>query len=178
MRTKSNIIAAFFIIVGFLCQTLLSVAQNTSLPVGIIPYEAGVGAIGNAAYTIPIEVVPGTKGMQPNLSVEYNSTAGTGLLGESCVLKGISAIQRTGKNPFLDHSSSSVSLDYTDRFMLNGNRLVCLDPTVYGFDGTTYYPEFEDHSTVVSYGQQGDGPLYFTVFLDDGSVVEYGNTED
>ncbi len=36
-------------------------AQNTSLPVGIIPYEAGVGAIGNATYTIPIEVVPGTK---------------------------------------------------------------------------------------------------------------------
>ena len=178
MRTKSNIIAAFFIIVGFLCQTLLSVAQNTSLPVGIIPYEAGVGAIGNAAYTIPIEVVPGTKGMQPNLSVEYNSTAGTGLLGESCVLKGISAIQRTGKTPFLDHSSSSVSLDYTDRFMLNGNRLVCLDPTAYGFDGTTYYPEFEDHSTIVSYGQQGDGPLYFKVFLDDGSVVEYGYSQD
>ena len=178
MRTKSNIIAAFFINVGFLCQTLLSVAQNTSLPVGIIPYEAGVGAIGNAAYTIPIEVVPGTKGMQPNLSVEYNSTAGTGLLGESCVLKGISAIQRTGKTPFLDHSSSSVSLDYTDRFMLNGNRLVCLDPTAYGFDGTTYYPEFEDHSTVVSYGQQGDGPLYFKVFLDDGSVVEYGYSQD
>ena len=178
MRTKSNIIAAFFIIVGFLCQTLLSVAQNTSLPVGIIPYEAGVGAIGNAAYTIPIEVLPGTKGMQPNLSVEYNSTAGTGLLGESCVLKGISAIQRTGKTPFLDHSSSSVSLDYTDRFMLNGNRLVCLDPTAYGFDGTTYYPEFEDHSTIVSYGQQGDGPLYFKVFLDDGSVVEYGYSQD
>ena len=178
MRTKSNIIAAFFIIVGFLCQTLLSVAQNTSLPVGIIPYEAGVGAIGNAAYTIPIEVLPGTKGMQPNLSVEYNSTAGTGLLGESCVLKGISAIQRTGKTPFLDHSSSSVSLDYTDRFMLNGNRLVCLDPTAYGLDGTTYYPEFEDHSTIVSYGQQGDGPLYFKVFLDDGSVVEYGYSQD
>ncbi|MBR6132139.1 MAG: VCBS repeat-containing protein [Bacteroidales bacterium] len=145
---------------------------------GIIPYEAGVGAIGNAAYTIPIEVVPGTKGMQPNLSVEYNSTAGTGLLGESCVLKGISAIQRTGKTPFLDHSSSSVSLDYTDRFMLNGNRLVCLDPTAYGLDGTTYYPEFEDHSTIVSYGQQGDGPLYFKVFLDDGSVVEYGYSQD
>lgn len=178
MRTKSNIIAAFFIIVGLLCQTLLGVAQNTSLPVGIIPYEAGVGAIGNAAYTIPIEVLPGTKGMQPNLSVGYNSTAGTGLLGESCVLNGISAIQRTGKTPFLDHSSSSVSLDYTDRFMLNGNRLVCLDPTAYGLDGTTYYPEFEDHSTIVSYGQQGDGPLYFKVFLDDGSVVEYGYSQD
>ena len=153
-------------------------AQNTSLPVGIIPYEAGVGAIGNATYTIPIEVVPGTKGVQPNLGVEYNSTAGTGLLGESCVLKGISAIQRTGKNPFLDHSSSSVSLDYTDRFALNGNRLVCLDPTMYGLDGTTYYPEFEDHSTVVSYGQQGDSPLYFKVFLEDGSVVEYGYSQD
>ena len=178
MKTKSNIIATSFIIVGFLCQTLLGEAQNTSFPVGIIPYEAGVGTIGNATYTIPIEVVPGTKGMQPNLSVEYNSTAGTGLLGESCVLKGISAIQRTGKNPFLDHSSSSVSLDYTDRFMLNGNRLVCLDPTEYGLDSTTYYPEFEDHSTVVSYGQQGNGPLYFKVFLDDGSVIEYGNSED
>ena len=153
-------------------------AQNTSLPVGVVPGNADVSDMGAATYNIPIEVVPGTKGVQPNLNVVYNSTGGAGLLGCQWDLAGLSSIARTGQNTFLDLRSSSVSLDYTDRFALDGNRLVCNDPTQYGYSGTLYQPEFENFSKTYSYGTTGNGPDFFKVFRDDGSVAEYGNSVD
>jgi RHS repeat-associated protein len=152
--------------------------QNTNLPVGVIPGNAGVSALGAATYTIPIEVIPGTAGVQPNLNVMFSSVTGFGALGTQCDLGGISVISRVGKNQFLDHSSSAVSLDYKDRFSLDGNRLVCMDPTQYGLDGTTYYPEFEDYSYVVSYSGYGNGPDFFKVYSDNGTIAEYGKHEN
>ena len=140
--------------------------------------KADVTAMGAATYSIPIEVVPGTQGVQPNLSVIYNSMAGTGLLGTHWDLDGLSVITRVGQNMFLDLRSTSVSMDYSDRFALDGNRLVCYDPNLYGRSGTLYQPEFEDFSKIYSYGTLGDGPEYFKVYQDDGSVMEYGNTAD
>jgi hypothetical protein len=93
--------------------------QNTNLPVGVIPGNAGVSALGAATYTIPIEVISGTAGVQPNLNVMFSSVTGFGALGTQCDLGGISVISRVGKNQFLDHSSSAVSLDYKDRFSLD-----------------------------------------------------------
>ena len=151
-------------------------AQNTTLPVGTIPGNADVTNMGAAAYNIPIEVVPGTHSVQPNLSVIY--MANVGILGNQWDLVGLSAITRVGQNQFLDTRSSSVALDYSDRFALDGNRLVCNDPVDYGQNGTLYRPEFEDFSKIYSYGTVGNGPQYFKVFRDDGSVVEYGNTSD
>ncbi len=103
-------------------------AQNTTLPIGAIPGNADVTNMGAATYNIHIEVVPGTHGVQPNLSVIYNSMANVGILGNQWDLVGLSAITREGQNQFLDSRSSSVALDYSDRFALDGNRLVCSDP--------------------------------------------------
>jgi len=147
-------------------------AQNTTLPIGAIPGNADVTNMGAATYNIHIEVVPGTHGVQPNLSVIYNSMANVGILGNQWDLVGLSAITREGQNQFLDSRSSSVALDYSDRFALDGNRLVCSDPAYYGQNGTLYRPEFEDFSKIYSYGTVGNGPQYFKVFRDDGSVVE------
>ena len=163
----------------FLCLICLKLqAQNTSLPVGAIPGSADVTAMGAATYSIPIEVVPGTRGVQPNLSVVYNSMAGTGILGGQWDLDGISAITRVGQNTFLDLRSTAVTMTYSDRFALDGNRLICSDPTLYGRPGTLYQPEFEDFSKIYSYGAVGFGPEYFKVYRDDGSVAEYGNSAD
>ncbi|MBO7444907.1 MAG: hypothetical protein J6T86_00650 [Bacteroidales bacterium] len=159
--------------------TIISLhAQNTTLPVGTVPGSEGVSSMGAATYTIPIEVVPGTHGVQPELSVVYNSMTSCGILGEKCDLAGVSCISRVGRTEFLDHVVSSVSFNNKDRFSLDGNRLVCMDPTQYGLDGTTYYTEFEDFSTIVSYGTIGLGPAYFKVFTHDGAVIEYGYSED
>ena len=153
-------------------------AQNTSLPVGAIPGNADVTSMGAATYNIPIEVVPGTQGIQPDLSVMYNSMTNIGILGSKWDLCGLSAITRVGQNLFLDERSTSVTMNYSDRFSLDGNRLVCNNPLYYGSNGTLYQTEFEDFSKVYSYGTVGSGPEYFKVFREDGSVAEYGNSVD
>ena len=156
----------------------ISYAQNISLPVGAIPGSADVTAMGAATYNIPIEVVPGTQGVQPNLSVVYNNMAGTGILGSQWDLGGLSAITRVGQNKFLDSRSSSVMMNNTDRFALDGNRLVCANEAMYGYPEIELLPEFEDFSKIIPYGAAGNGPSFFKVYRDDGSVAEYGNSAD
>ena len=153
-------------------------AQNTNLPVGSIPGTAGVSTLGAATYTIPIEVVPGTQGMQPALNISYNSAGGTGILGAQCFLAGLSSISRTGQTDFHDDNITPISLKYNDRFSIDGNRLVNSDTSSYGHNGTVYYKEFHDYSKIVSYGTAGYGPQYFKVFTDNGQVLEYGNSTD
>ena len=171
-----TLVISLFVAINLIFAT--SYAQNTSFPVGTIPGSADVTAMGAATYSIPIEVVPGTQGVQPNLNVVYNSMANMGILGSQWDLVGLSVITRVGQNTFLDQRSTSVSMRYFDRFELDGNRLICSDPTYYGSNGTLYQPEFEDFSKIYSYGTVGFGPEYFIVYHDDGSVVEYGNTAD
>lgn len=53
------------------------------------PHDATVGTLageadtvgGAATYSVPIVVPPGRAGMQPALSIEYNSRAGNGVAG-------------------------------------------------------------------------------------------------
>ena len=176
---KSRLILCLSGILSLICLFCFGTkAQNTSLPVGTVPGSADVTAMGAATYNIPIEVVPGTHGMQPNLNVVYNSMANTGILGSQWDLGGISAITRVGQNTFLDLRFTSVAMDYSDRFALDGNRLVCYDPILYGQHGTLYQPEFEDFSKIYSYGTFGNGPESFKVYRDDGSMAEYGNSAD
>ena len=177
MKSKhKTLVISLFVAINLMFAT--SYAQNTSLPVGAIPGSADVTAMGAATYNIPIEVVPGTQGVQPNLSVVYNSMAGIGILGSQWDLGGLSAITRVGQNKFLDSRSSSVMMDNTDRFALDGNRLVCANDAMYGYPGVELLPEFEDFSKIIPYGAAGNGPSFFKVYRDDGSVAEYGNSAD
>jgi len=174
---KSQLKIKFSGLMILLCLFSLVVkAQNTSLPVGAIPGSADVTAMGAATYNIPIEIVPGTQGVQPNLNIVYNSTVEVGLLGVKWSLSGISAITRTGQTFYHDNNRTAIQMNQNDRFCLDGNRLLVREPYSYGASQATYYSEIEDYSRVVPYGTLGAGPEYFKVYADNGSVLEYGNT--
>ncbi|WP_153799690.1 SpvB/TcaC N-terminal domain-containing protein [Foetidibacter luteolus] len=112
-----------FVLVSLL--TLLNtdlVAQNTSKPVGATAGSVEVGA-GNATYTIPIQVPPGTNGLVPNISISYNSQAGNGVAGVGWSVSGLSAITRGGKNIYHNGIVQPVSFTADDNFYLDGVKI-------------------------------------------------------
>ncbi|MBT4289999.1 MAG: hypothetical protein HOD92_21960, partial [Deltaproteobacteria bacterium] len=80
---------------------------------GIVLAETSLATVnydGSFSYSIPIEVPAGINGVQPNLSLEYNSEDPNGLLGQGWKLYGIPAISRIKFNKVVKYS---VSVDDT-----------------------------------------------------------------
>ena len=120
-------------------------------PVGIIDGSFSVNSNGAAVYSIPIKVPPGIRGIEPQLSVTYNSQAGSGLLGVGWSLSGLSAIQRCPATEAQDGFIDPVDYDSLDRFCLDGQRLMSVQGTD-GADGTVYHTERETWTRVKSLG--------------------------
>ena len=151
-------------------------AANASAQSAVIPATVDVSAIGAATYTIPIEVVPGTNGLQPNLSVVYNSMSGLNVFGQKWGLQGISSITRVPQNRYYDGNIIPVGYDTTDRFALDGNRMLLLSGTSYQASNAVYCFEVENFSRVNKIGTSNT--YYFTQTLQDGTVIEYGRGVD
>ncbi|VAW78386.1 hypothetical protein MNBD_GAMMA13-951 [hydrothermal vent metagenome] len=136
-----------------------------------------VNESGAATYTIPIEVPPGAAGMQPELSLNYNSQSGNGLLGIGWGLSGLSVISRCPKTYAQDAVYDGVSYDSNDRFCLDGQRLVNVSGS-YGADGTVYRTEVESFSLITQNGVSCGGPCGFTVQTKSGQTMVYGNSDN
>lgn len=158
----------------FLSVATLILAAGVHAQPAVLPAKVDVSAIGAASYTIPIEVVPGTMGLQPNLSVTYNSMSGFGVLGSKWSLSGISAITRTCQTTFFDRNISPIGYDTADRFALDGNRMLLFDGSSYHGDNAVYCFELEDFSRITKVGTGNN--FYFKRTLADGNVIEYGRT--
>ncbi|HRH38425.1 MAG TPA: SpvB/TcaC N-terminal domain-containing protein, partial [Flavobacteriales bacterium] len=143
--------------------------------VGAIAGAASVSATGGATYSIPIDVAPGTNGMVPALAFGYNSQAGNGLLGQGWSLEGLSSIVRTGRDNYHDGIVSATGYDLNDRFMLDGQRLVCTSGT-YGTVGSAYDTENASFSTVtlLTVGGSNEEFYWFRVLTKQGMTLEYG----
>ncbi len=125
---------------------------------------------GNANYRIPIEVYPGTAGLQPGLSLLYNSQGANGLLGAGWTMGGLFQISRCAKSIITD----GVNYDDEDRYCLNGQRLIVVNGGVYGVNGTEYRTEIDSYSKIISTNTRGSGPAYFEVWTKDGLYKRYG----
>jgi len=136
-----------------------------------------VNETGAATYSIPIDVPPGISGMQPDMSLNYNSQGGNGLLGLGWNLGGLSAITRCSKTYATDAVYDGVSYDSQDRFCLDGQRLINVTGG-YGQDGTVYRTEVDSFSTITQNGNTCGGPCGFTVQTKSGQTIVYGNSDN
>ena len=157
----------------FLVGLFIIASKATAQPVSI-PAKVDVSAIGTATYAIPIEVVPGTNGLQPNLAVVYNSMSGLNVLGQKWGLQGISSITRVPQSVFFDGNISPVTYDTTDRYALDGNRMVLFSGSSYQSANAVYCFETEDFSRITKTGSASN--YSFVQTLPDGSKVEYGRS--
>lgn len=145
--------------------------------VGAIPAAANVNS-GAVSYTIPIFVAPGTNGVQPSVSISYNSRAGAGIVGYGWNISGLSVISRSGKNIYNDGVVQPVKYTDEDGFVLDGMRLYPITGAN-GADGTIYAGESETFAKIISNTtSSANNPDWFKVTTKDGTVLEYGNTAD
>jgi Salmonella virulence plasmid 65kDa B protein/FG-GAP-like repeat len=176
-----------------LCLGLIAAAASqaqTTVP-GKIPGQFAVSPSGAATYSIPIQVPPGIAGMEPKLSLNYNSQAGNGMLGMGWSLGGFSSITRCPRTMVQDGVRGSVNNNFDDRFCLDGQRLMQVDAngnslpqtsysinnlSGYGIDGTQYRTELESFTRVsVDVGvPSAYGPSWFRAETKSGLSMGYG----
>ena len=149
-------------------------AQSDKIP-GMSLGSFKVNNNGAANYTIPIIVPPGTNGIAPKLSLQYDSQKQNGLLGMGWGLEGLSIIQRCRANVAQDNFNGGINYDSSDRYCLDGARLIAMAGTD-GANGTEYRTELDVFVRVFSYEQStgNSGPLYWVVKNKAGETLEFG----
>ncbi|MDZ4793925.1 MAG: SpvB/TcaC N-terminal domain-containing protein [Bacteroidota bacterium] len=151
---------------------------DLSRPVGTVDGTAGTTATGGVTYTIPIYAPPGTNGMQPSVSIVYNSQGSSGVVGFGWNIAGLSMISRTGKNIYHNGQVKPVSYTAEDAFLLDGMRLNAITGSN-GANGTVYAGEAESFTKIISITTGSvNNPDWFLVTAKDGSTMEFGNTAD
>lgn len=142
-------------------------AQNTSNLSG----SFDIGPVGNATYNIPVDLPPGTAGLKPEISIVYNSFSGDGVMGKGFSLSAISSITRANTTVFHNGYISDIKFDNTDKYMLDGNRLM------YNASTNQYRTEMNPYSQI-KIVSPNTSSAYFEVKTKEGLIMEYGNTSD
>ncbi len=141
--------------------------------VGNLSGNFDVSPTGAATYSIPIECPPGINGMQPDISLVYNSQSGAGIAGMCWSIGGLSMISRVPKNYYFDNEKSGIIWDNTSPLALDGKRLI--EISRWGTDSIEYCTEDDNTNRIVGYNIKSWGPLYFKVYAKNGNILEYGD---
>ncbi|NVD69553.1 VCBS repeat-containing protein [Duganella sp. BJB1802] len=149
---------------------------------------------GAATYSIALSLPPGTAGMTPTLSLNYDSGNTTGSAGLGWSVGGLSNIDLCGKTVATEGISDAVrfvgevytspgvhSSKHVDRLCLDGQKLVLVNGDVASDDaywaaGAEYRTELESFTRIIAVGELANRS--FTVETRDGRVAYYGNTAD
>ncbi len=158
-------------------QTNFDRSIDESKAVGATVGTYAVSPSGAATYSIPIAIPEGTMGMQPSVSLSYNSQGGNGQLGRGWSLGGTSSIVRVTKNLFYDGEVAPITSGIEDEYALDGNRLV-LQSGTHGQNGAVYYTHMETFSRITAQFSDAYGPHWFKVEMKNGLTYEYGKSDD
>ncbi len=145
---------------------LWSPAHAVTAPIGATSGSFSVSPSGAATYSIPIVVPPGTNGMAPKLSLNYDSQSGNGLVGMGWSIGGLSVIHRCGATIAIDGFKGGVNYDANDKFCLDGERLI------WSATDSSYHTQHESWQKITFSGS-ATNPTYFIVKAKDGTVTEY-----
>jgi hypothetical protein len=166
-------VSNFGILLRFGLGVILVIAAGlVQAAVGTTPGTGAVSATGAATYEIPLRLPPGPNGIQPQLSLTYNSQQSDGLLGPGWALAGLPSITRCNKSVAQDGPPAAVTMTFNDAFCLDGKRLRITNGTQanYGQAGTTYDTEISAFSQITAIGMAGNGPASFVLKAKSGLI--------
>ena len=146
-----------------------TVSLDQTCAVGEIPIKSGLSPTGARTYDVPINVYPGIRGLQPQLSISYNSQQGNGVMGVGWSISGLSAISRVPKTRYYDGKTSGIGLKLDDALILDGLHLIFLSTS-----GNARIYESETGNLKVKGYYSGSVLKYFEVFYPDGKKGTYG----
>ncbi len=132
-----------------------------------------VSNLGAAAYSIPIKLPSGVAGLNPNISLNYNSQGSNGIMGMGWAISAASMITRGGTNVHFDGKASGTKGSSEDRFFLDGSRLIATSGS-YGSDGTIYATDIESFRKVTASGLSTSPASTFIVEDENGWKYTYG----
>lgn len=151
-------------------------ATASAVLAGALSGRFETGQNGDAQYQIDIDVPPGINGVQPRLSLTYDSQAGNGFLGVGWSLSGLSSIERCKQTPAVDGVRGAITYTASDVYCLDGQRLIAVSGAQ-GAAGSIYRTELETWRKVVASTEMcGSAPCSFTVTNENGAVWSYGTT--
>lgn len=146
---------------------------DRSKTVGEIPIQSGTTATGAITYTVPIQVAPGRKGVQPQLSLQYSSQAGNANpdVGTGWSIGGLSMISVSNASIYYDGKTEAFKLNRNDAFLLDGVRLIKLSD-----NGSQIDYETEQGNIKVSAFVDGMSQtiLYFKAYYPNGTTAVFG----
>lgn len=134
---------------------------------------------GQLQFNLPIALPPAIKSVAPQVNLIYTSGSGNGIAGYGWTITGVTGISRMGRSIDRDGGIQTIQYDFTDYYMLGGQRLM-LKSGVYGKDDAEYVTEKYSNTKIRSIGTnpEQNGPAYFEVTFEDGSQALYGSSAD
>lgn len=155
--------------------------------VGATTVQFRVAESGAATASIPIWVVPGAAGLQPEISLQYSSHQVTSTLGKGWALGASSVISRCRatrehgdfRQPDGSHAdgpAQQLQFDSSDRFCLDGQRLMlrCTSNCPAYQSADAIYALETDPFTVVRPIYASGALAGFRAYTRDGAIREFG----
>ncbi|MBX7227759.1 MAG: hypothetical protein K1X55_17115, partial [Chitinophagales bacterium] len=157
----------------------LSKTIDVTKSIGTVSGSHGVGSDGSFGYTIPLYIPDGINGVQPSISINYNSRGGNGMLGWGWDVSAFSAISLDNKGLYYDNSVAPMTLKgINNTFSLSGNKLSLTNGS-FGYNGSEYRT-FEEGDSKISVSGTVAGcsscPDKFIVQTKSGLTIEYGGS--